>query len=182
MDPHFLLPNWKRTFLEIFCVPQRGNDPPIYLLLWPEAGAAATCGGLRLLATHARSISLFWQMKEKKSFYSCSLFVIFIHSLDKDVCSRHPFVIEYGSQAQPCLWKLRPFGDQCQQFGDHCLCLKLWQFEIISVGMKAPQIRCQQSVPYPGPRMANFRTENKALTTLTLLAMMMGAGNSKWLW
>ena len=70
--------------------------PPIYLLLWPEAGAAATCGGLRLLAAQARSISLFWQMKEKKSFYSCSLFVIFIHSLAKDVCSRHPFVIEYG--------------------------------------------------------------------------------------
>ena len=52
--------------------------------------------GLRLLATHARSISLIWKMKEKKSFYSCSLFVIFIHSLAKDVCSRHPFVIEYG--------------------------------------------------------------------------------------
>ena len=66
------------------------------------------------------------------------------------------------SQAQPCPWKLRPFGDQCQQFGDHCLCLKLWQFEIISVGMKAQQIRCHQSLPHPGPRIGQFQNRKQS--------------------
>ena len=169
MDPHFLLPNWKRTFLGIFCVPQRGNDPPIYLLLWPEAGAAATCGGLRLLAAHARSISLIWKM-EKRSHFFLVLFLSFsfIHWLKMFVhdtplslyMDTYPLL---WSQAQPCPWKLRPFGDQCQQFGDHCLCLKLWQFEIISVSMKAQQIRCHQSVPYPAPRIGQFQNRKQSL-------------------
>ena len=66
------------------------------------------------------------------------------------------------SQAQPCPWKLRPFGDQCQLFGDHCLCLKLWQFEIISVGMEAQQIRCHQSLPHPGPRIGQFQNRKQS--------------------
>ena len=124
--------------------------------------------GLRLLAAHARSISLFWQMKEKKSFYSCSHFLsfsfiywlkMFFHdtplSLNMDT-------FPFWSQAQPCPWKLRPFGDQCQLFGDHCLCLKLWQFEIISVGMKAQQIRCHQSLPHPGPRIGQFQNRKQS--------------------
>ena len=96
MDPHFLLLNWKRDiFGDILC-PSEGQWPPHISSFVAWSRSSSHMWGLRLLATHARSISLIWKMEEKKSFYSCSLFVIFIHSLAKDVCSRHPFVIEYG--------------------------------------------------------------------------------------
>ena len=176
MDPHFLLPNWKKDiFGDILC-PSEGQWPPHISSFVAWSRSSSHMWGLRLLTAHVRSISLFWQMKEKKSFYSCSLFVIFIHSLAKNVCSRHPFVIEYGSQAQPCPWKLRPFGDQCQQFGDQCLCLKLWQFEIISVGMKAQQIRCHQSVPYTRPRIGQFQNRKQSLDNFDVV------GNDKGCW
>ena len=47
--------------------------------------------GLRLLATHAMKDG-----KKEVILFLFSFFVIFIHLLAKDVCSRHPFVIEYG--------------------------------------------------------------------------------------
>ena len=94
--PHFLLLNWKKDiFGDILC-PSEGQWPPHISSFVAWSRSSSHMWGLRLLATHARSISLIWKMEEKKSFYSCSLFVIFIHSLAKDVCSRHPFIIEYG--------------------------------------------------------------------------------------
>ena len=177
MDTHIFFCSTEKGHFWGYFVSLRGAMTPHISSFVAWSRSSSHMWGLRLLATHARSISLFWQMKEKKSFYSCSLFVIFIHSLAKNVCSRHPFVIEYGSQAQPCPWKLRPFGDQCQQFGDHCLCLKLWQFEIISVGMKA-RIRCHQSVPYPGPRIGQFQNRKQSHDNLTLLAIITVAGTA----
>ena len=181
MDPNFLLPNWKRTFLKIFCVPQRGNDPPIYLLLWPEAGAAATCGdsGYLLPMPGASPSSERWK---KRSHLILVLFLSFsfIYCL-KMFAHDTPLSLNMDtfplwSQAQPCPWKLRPFGDQCQQFGDHCLCLKLWQFEIISVGMKAQQIRCHQSVPYPAPRIGQFQNRKQSLDNFDVV----GNDDGRW--
>ena len=85
----------KDIFGDILC-PSEGQWTPHISSFVAWSRSSSHMWGLRLLATHARSISLIWKMEEKKSFYSCSLFVIFIHSLAKDVCSRHPFVIEYG--------------------------------------------------------------------------------------
>ena len=169
MDPHFLLLNWKRDiFGDILC-PSEGQWPPHIssFVAWSRSSSHMCWdSGYLLPMPGASPSSGRWK---KRSHFILVLFLSFsfIHWLKMFVhdpplslyMDTYPLL---WSQAQPCPWKLRPFGDQCQLFGDHCLCLKLWQFEIISVGMEAQQIRCHQSLPHPGPRIGQFQNRKQS--------------------
>ena len=188
MDPHFLLLNWKRDiFGDILC-PSEGQWPPHIssFVAWSRSsshmwGTQVTCCPCQEHLPH---------LKDGRKEVILFLFSFcHFHSFIGLRCLFTTNLCHWIWMHFPCDLKPNPAPGNCAHLvinvNNLVITVSVWNFDNLRSSVSAwrhSRSDVTSHCPIQGPELANFRTENKAMTTLTLLAMTMGSGNSKWLW